>query len=92
MIPSTAAAVTYNLTVTGTASSGWLVMTPARQVTNVSSINWMTSGVTLANGGTVQLGLSPPPPDGSGPGSVSVYCGGTSASTHFIIDVTGYFA
>ena len=39
---------------------------PSPPAHDVSSINWMTSGSTLANGDSVQLGLSPPPPNGSG--------------------------
>ena len=86
-IPQTAAAVTYNLTATDTENFGWLIITPARQITDVSSINWTATGATLANGGSVQLGVSPE----TGQGSISLACGGPSARTHYIIDITGYY-
>jgi hypothetical protein len=86
-IPSGAAAVTYNLTVTQTEGGGWLAVYPANsQYPGVSSINWVASGVDVANGGTVALG----PSAFTGPGSVQVGCG--AGGTHYIIDVTGYYS
>jgi hypothetical protein len=88
VIPSSAAAVTYNLTVVGTGGQGYLTMWPAN-VGNpgVSNINWFGGGQILANGGTVALGANP---NNGSPGWVAVQCG--TGQTDFIIDITGYFA
>ena len=87
-IPSTSAAVTYNLTVTLTAGNGFLGLFPGNEETwgGISSINWTVSNADIANGGTVGIGAA----QLSGPGSVKVHCGGF-ASTYFVIDVTGYY-
>jgi hypothetical protein len=90
-IPSNAAAVTFNLTATGTEGvPGFLSISPAGEpLPDVSTLNWVTSGADIANGGTVKLGIS----SDTGPGSVSVYCGGVPAArTWYIIDVTGYYS
>jgi hypothetical protein len=90
-IPSNAAAVTFNLTATGTEGvPGFLGISPAGvRIPDVSTLNWVTAGADVANGGTVQLGTSAQ----SGPGSVSVFCGGVpAAKTWFIIDITGYYS
>lgn len=91
-IPSNALAVTFNLTVTQTGTPGYLAVypgdTPDDGFGNLSTLNWTTSNLDLANGGTVRLGVSPV----SGAGSVAVLCGGfTNTSTHFIMDITGYY-
>ena len=55
----------------------------------VSNINWVLANLDLANGGTTKIAFDAD----TGPGSVIVYCDGSpNARTHFIIDVTGYFA
>jgi hypothetical protein len=90
-IPKTAAAVTFNLTATGTEGPpGFLSISPAGvPIPDVSTLNWVTAGADVANGGTVTLGNSPV----TGPGSVSVSCGGVPAArTWYIIDITGYFS
>ena len=92
MIPDTAVAVTYNLTVTGTTgdAGGYLAVFPAGQPwAGNSSINWWTSGLSLANGGVVALG--PEPTLGAGCVEIDISpVPGTA--THFIIDITGYYA
>jgi hypothetical protein len=86
-IPSTAVAVTYNVTVADTVGTGFLALFPADiNWPGNSSINWWRSGLLLANGGVVALGESP----FSGVGSATVLCGG-GGSTPFLIDVTGYY-
>jgi hypothetical protein len=86
-IPSTALAVTYNLTIAGTEQSGFLSLAPADVGSpGSSSINWWQDGLLLANGGTVAIG----PSQFTGPGSVSIRCGG-GGRTAFLIDITGYF-
>jgi hypothetical protein len=88
-IPSNAQAVTYNLTITQTEGAAFLAIIPAGAVfAGISSINWTSRNVDLANGGTVGLGVSAV----SGPGSCTVICGGIGAATHYLIDVTGYFS
>jgi hypothetical protein len=90
-IPQTAAAVTFNLTATGTEGvPGFMSISPAGvPIPDVSTLNWVTAGADVANGGTVSLGTSP----SLGRGSVSVSCGGVPAArTWFIIDITGYFS
>jgi hypothetical protein len=89
--PATAAAVTFNLTATGTEGiPGFMGICPAGiPIPDVSTLNWVTAGADVANGGTVSLGTSPQ----TGPGSVSVFCGGVpAAKTWYIIDITGYFS
>jgi hypothetical protein len=90
-IPSNAAAVTFNLTATGTEGSpGFLGISPAGvSIPDVSTLNWVSAGADVANGGTVKLGTS----SDTGPGSVSVFCGGVpAAKTWYIIDITGYYS
>lgn len=86
-IPSTAVAVTYNLTITQTVGSGYLSIYPADiNWPGTSSINFTTSGQTLANGGTVAVGL------GSFLGELAVYCGpNANIAANFIVDITGYY-
>jgi hypothetical protein len=70
----------FNLTVTQTTSSGWLAIYPGDEAyAGTSSINWFTSGITLAN--NVYTAFS------TADGSIRVRCGGGGASTHFIIDL-----
>jgi hypothetical protein len=82
-VPSTATAVTGNLTVTGQTSAGWLTMTPWPEADPRTSTLNFPVGDNRANGLTVPLGG----------GTLSVvYNGGPgSATTHAIFDVTGYF-
>ncbi len=91
-VPATAQAVTFNLTITQTEAAGFLGVVPAGTNPDdftVSNINWVVPGLDLANGGTTGIAVD----SESGPGSVLVYCDGTpDAQTHFIVDVTGYFA
>lgn len=92
VVPTTAQAVTFNLTITQTVGRGFLGVAPGDALPasfTVSTINWTTPNLDLANGGTTKLGVDP----GTGVGSVEVYCGGTAdAATHVIIDITGYFS
>ena len=83
-VPGGAVGVTYNLTVTGTVAGGWLALLP-RGATfgGTASINWTASGQTIANGGVVGLG---------GDRQLDVRCATNSGcSTHFILDLTGYY-
>lgn len=88
-LPSTAAAVTFNLTVAGTRGfGGYLTVTPARVFSPVSTINWIGDDRTLANGGVIALAASP----SAGVGSLTVSCGASAdSSTHYVLDITGYY-
>jgi hypothetical protein len=87
-IPQGARAVSFTITVTGTSSGGgYVTVLPGTTTTvTVSTINWTSSGTTLASGGIVSLGT------GTAERQVTLVVGGSgSASTHVIFDVTGYF-
>ena len=47
-----------------------------------AALNWNGDNVVLGNAGNVKLGASR---------DITVVCGGTTASTGFVIDVTGYY-
>ncbi len=86
-IPSSAVAVTYNLTATETVGAGYLAVFPADiDWPGNSSINWTASGVTLANGGVVAVANT-----GGLVAAISVYNGLSSPQTHFVVDITGYY-
>ncbi len=74
----------FNLTVTNTAGSGALaVVSASAPDPTTSRINWFASGQILANGLTSAC-------DGSQ--DVKVKCvASAGGSTHFILDVTGYY-
>ncbi len=81
VVPAGAQAIAYNLTITKTVGSGFLSVAPGDATAlAASSINWFTSGMTLANGLVVKLDTNR---------QVKVFCGG-GGSTDFVIDVLGY--
>jgi hypothetical protein len=83
LVPPSARAVGYNLTITGTSGFGFLAITPGDEVTfGASAINWSSTGQDLANGGTVGVNAAR---------EVKVFAGFTG-STQFIVDVTGYYS
>lgn len=83
LVPEGATAIMYNLTVDQTVGPGYLQVTPAGETAvTASTINWTQSGTSLAN--STMVGISTDR-------QVRVYCA-PSASTHFIIDVLGYYA
>ncbi len=86
-IPSDAVAVTYNLTVTETVGGGFAAIYPADIAwPGTSAINWTTSGTTVANAGTIAIG------DFAGAvGAVEVFVEPAGSSTHYLIDITGYY-
>jgi hypothetical protein len=88
-IPLTASAVTYNITVTGTrGGGGYLAIYPADIYwPGNASINWTYPGTTVGNGGTTAIGLL------TEEGQIEVTLGSDdpSASTDYIIDITGYY-
>jgi hypothetical protein len=83
LVPTSARAIGYNLTITGTSGFGFLAITPGDDVTfGASAINWSSTGQDLANGGTVGVNAAR---------EVKVFAGFTG-STQFIVDVTGYYS
>lgn len=81
VIPSTARAITYNLTATGTTADNYLSIAPGNAAsTGVSSINF-SANQSIANAATVSVDN----------GTVKVFCGDNTGACHFIIDVTGYY-
>lgn len=82
VVPAGATAIAYNLTIAETQNAGFLAVYPANEATfKASSINWDRSGQLLANAAIVQI---------SSARQVKVSVGG-GGSTHYLIDVTGYY-
>jgi hypothetical protein len=82
-VPSTAAAVTINVTVVTPTSSGFLTLWPSGGAQpTVSTINFVPADNVLANGAIVPLSTAVD--------DLSVFFGG-AGTTHLVIDVTGYF-
>lgn len=79
VVPGDASGVSGNLTVVGPAAGGFLVAFPKDgTVPGTSNVNYAT-GQTVANGALLKLGTG---------GAVTTR---TSQTTHFIIDISGYF-
>ncbi len=82
IIPASARAIAYNLTVANTVGQGFLSVNPGDAIApGGSSINWFASGQLLANGLTVNLDNNR---------RVNVF-GGGGGTTDFIIDILGYY-
>jgi hypothetical protein len=82
VVPAGASAIAFNLTITDTVGTGFLTIAPGTASTvTASSINWSTTGESLANGLIVAV-------DGSR--QVRAFAGG-GGSTNFVLDVAGYF-
>jgi hypothetical protein len=81
-IPVEADAVAINLTVTQPTALGHLTVYPSGiPVPLASTINYR-AGQTRANNAIVKLGTGD---------SINLTCGQSTGTTHFIIDVVGYF-
>ncbi len=80
-IPATAKSISVNMTVTQPTAPGHLTLFPGGTVPGVSNINFR-AGQTRANNAIVPL---------SGTGTLSVTDGQSTGTTHFILDVNGYF-
>ncbi len=82
-VPTTAIAVTGNLTVTAQTAAGHLTLTPAAQNSPATASIYFPKGDNRATGLTMMLGPG---------GTLSVtYVAGAGATTAVIFDVTGYF-
>lgn len=84
VVPSGATAIAYNLTIVNTVgSNGYLAVNEGGNATvSASIINWSAAGLTLANSSVGKL---------NGSRQITVVCGGTATSCHFIVDVVGYY-
>lgn len=84
VVPDRATAVAYNLTVVTTVgTNGFLGVEPGdASAAGGSAINWSAAGLTLANASVAKLDAAR---------QLKVFCGGTSTSCHFIIDIVGYY-
>jgi hypothetical protein len=81
-IPSSAKAVAINVTVVNATGAGHLTVYPAGTQTPLASTINFRAGLVRANNAVVPLGTG---------GQLSVFCGMTSGSTDFVLDVNGYF-
>lgn len=82
IVPAGASAVTFNVTVTGTSGGNFLSVAPGNAASSgASTLNW-AGGYDIANASVVKL-------DGSR--QVKVFMGDQGGSSHFIIDITGYY-
>lgn len=81
-VPLTAKAISANVTVTQPTSPGYLTLFPGGGTAPLASTINFGPGQTRANNAIVRLGAN---------GTVSVLDGQGSGSTHFILDVNGYF-
>jgi len=80
-VPPTAKSVSVNVVVTQPTAPGYLTLFPGGSPPGVSTINFR-AGQTRANNGIASL---------SATGTLSVIDGQSSGTTHFILDVNGYF-
>jgi hypothetical protein len=83
VVPANATAVAYTLTVDTVAGGGFLSVNPGGNTTvTASAVNWSAPGQLLANTGLVALGAGT---------KLTVIAGG-GGTTHFAVDVVGYYA
>ena len=82
-VPAGALGITANLTVTAPTALGYVSLTPVPVVIPSTSTLNFSAGQTIANAVTAQLGPG---------GTISLtYGAGAGATTHVILDITGYF-
>jgi hypothetical protein len=84
-VPAGTLAVTANVTVVDTVLSGYLTVNPGGDTAiNSATVNWSATDQILNNG--VNVTINPATRE------ITVIAGGISgSSTHFVIDITGYF-
>lgn len=81
-IPPEADALAINVTVTGSTAGGHLTLYPSGVPLPLASTINYGAGQTRANNAIVPLGTNR---------SIDVFSGQPSGTTHFILDVVGYF-
>jgi hypothetical protein len=82
-VPSTAKAVTANITIASPTADSWLALWPAATGwPGNSTINFRTTDPALANGAILTLSTS---------GAMDITVLNAAGNVHMILDVTGYF-
>lgn len=81
-VPAGATAIAYNLTVTGATGTNFLAVEPGDSTTFVASAINFYAGTDIANASVVKVDASR---------QIKVFGGDIGGSTHFIIDVVGYY-
>jgi hypothetical protein len=82
-IPAGASAAAFNLTIDATTEFGFLsAFADGATFNDTSNINWATAGIAVANYVVSAV---------SALGKIKIRGGGPAGSTHFIIDITGYY-
>lgn len=82
VIPAGATAVAANITIVTTADCGYLSVNPGGiTAITASTINWSAAGQVIANGISLTLNSNR---------ELTVVCDGGD-STHFIVDINGYY-
>jgi hypothetical protein len=81
-IPAEADAIAVNVTVTQPTALGHVTIYPQGVALPTTSTINFSSGQTRANNAIVEVGAND---------SIAATCGQSSGTTHFIIDVVGYF-
>lgn len=81
-IPSSAKAISLNATVTQPTAPGHLTLHPGGTFLPLASVINYRTGQTRANNAIVPLGAN---------GTLAVFCGQGTGTTHLIIDVNGHF-
>jgi hypothetical protein len=81
-VPTSARAVAFNVTVTQPTAPGNIILFPAGTSPPLASTLNYRPGQTRANNAIARLGSG---------GALAVLCEQSAGTTHFIIDVTGYF-
>jgi hypothetical protein len=82
VVPAGATAIAYNVTVTGNTAPNFLSVTPGDAPTALASTINFPGRIDLANASVVGIDSSR---------QVRVFCGDQTGSTHFVIDVVGYY-
>lgn len=88
MIPPSATAVAFNVTVTNTIGRGYVqIAGPGVELGATSTLNWNGFDQVIANSGSVEVGAFQ-----GDPGYVMLYLAGrTDAGADIVIDITGYY-
>ena len=81
-IPPEADALAINVTVTESTAGGHITIYPLGVPLPLASTINYRAGQTRANNAIVPLGTN---------GSIAVFCGQSTGTTHFLIDTVGYF-
>lgn len=82
-VPMNARAVTFNVTITGASTDGFIMLWPTNrsQPYSAGTIHFKATDMALANGAIVALGTNSP----------DLYASNSEGTVHLLLDVTGYF-